>query len=957
MSGWSGHTGRAILAGVAHGRSETPLLGREDDLTRIVRATEPGGLVVLAGPAGIGKTRLVAELVRAATTAGGNAVVGHCVGQAGAAIPYLPFSELLARLEARDVAALDEVLERHPVLSRLLPGHAPAQQEAPDPGAIAEAVHAALTAAGARHRILLVIEDVHWADHSTRDLLTLLLTRGFTTDVSLLLTYRSDDLHRRHPLHETLAVWARLEGVHHLQLGPLPGRAIRDLVLPLVAAPSAALVADIIRRSEGNPFFAEELAAASDGHALTDTLTRVLLARYDGLDARAKGLLRAIAAHGRHITHELLTRVVPLAPDELDESLRAAIDGGVLTVDRTGRYAFRHALLAEAIGEDLLPGERTRLHRAHVAALLDDDALAPASDLEHHAAAAGDVPTAVAAAIRAGRTAFAMGGPRDALDHFERALTWMDEDHPERDAVTLEAARAAHTSGDVARAIQILADRLEHPGTRQEPDDRAHLLAAYARQARYSERERGSAGERAAEAYALVSPAPTAARLEVLLAHLEHLIDERRFAEAAPIGEEARALAAGLGLDGAEIELRTVLVRGMYRTGDLETMESNLRHAIADGRGDSSVQVLARLQLSLLERSRGRLTAELALHDEGIRIAAASGRWGVWETLARVQGACVAYELGDFDGALARLEADVSVPSAALAPLRAARMLVRAARDGGLGDDLGEIRPHWDEAYVAVLSGAAAIDTNPPEEAITVARDVLAVLDAAWGTDHEAILRLTALLAGVLADAVPTADRTTADRWLGLCLDLAGRANDVAARAEPVGLESRVWHARMNADLLRLRWRAGDHVELGDLREAWRGVVREFDAYGHVYEAARSRLRLAEVLRAAGDRAGATEVCAAVRAAAESLPSEPLRRALEVPGAPPPAGPSGATALTARETEVLHLLARGRTNGQIAAQLFISVKTASVHVTHILAKLGASSRGEAVALARDQGLV
>ena len=592
MSGWSGHTGRAILAGVAHGRSETPLLGREDDLTRIVRATEPGGLVVLAGPAGIGKTRLVAELVRAATTAGGNAVVGHCVGQAGAAIPYLPFSELLARLEARDVAALDEVLERHPVLSRLLPGHAPAQQEAPDPGVIAEAVHAALTAAGARHRILLVIEDVHWADHSTRDLLTLLLTRGFTTDVSLLLTYRSDDLHRRHPLHETLAVWARLEGVHHLQLGPLPGRAIRDLVLPLVAAPSAALVADIIRRSEGNPFFAEELAAASDGHALTDTLTRVLLARYDGLDARAKGLLRAIAAHGRHITHELLARVVPLAPDELDESLRAAIDGGVLTVDRTGGYAFRHALLAEAIGEDLLPGERTRLHRAYVAALLDDDALAPASDLEHHAAAAGDVPTAVAAAIRAGRTAFAMGGPRDALDHFERALTWMDEDHPERDAVTLEAARAAHTSGDVARAIQILADRLEHPGTRQEPDDRAHLLAAYARQARYSERERGSAGERAAEAYALVSPAPTAARLEVLLAHLEHLIDERRFAEAAPIGEEARALAAGLGLDGAEIELRTVLVRGMYRTGDLETMESNLRHAIADGRGDSSVQVL-----------------------------------------------------------------------------------------------------------------------------------------------------------------------------------------------------------------------------------------------------------------------------------------------------------------------------------------------------------------------------
>ncbi len=543
------------------------------------------------GAAGIGKTRLVAELVRATTAVGGNAVVGHCVGQAGAAIPYLPFSELLASLEARDPAALDQVLDRHPVLARLLPGHAPAITEAPDPGAIAEAVHAALTAAGALNRLLLVIEDVHWADHSTRDLLTLLLTRGFTTDVSLLLTYRSDDLHRRHPLHETLAVWARLEGVRHLTLGPLSGRAIRDLVTPLVADPTPALVGDIIRRSEGNPFFAEELAAASDSHALTDTLTRVLLARYESLDPAARGVLRAIAAHGRHISHDLLARVVPLSPDELDESLRAAIDGGMLTVDRNGGYAFRHALLAEAIGEDLLPDERTRLHRTYVAALLDDAALAPASDLEHHAAAAGDMGTAIAAAVR------------------------------------------------------------------------ARLLASYARQARYSERERG--GDHAAEAYALVSPAPTQARLEVLLAYLEYLIDRRQFAGAAPIGEEARALAEALGLDDAAIELRTVLVRGMYRTGDLETMESNLRHAITDGRGDPSVQVLARLQLALLERSRGRLAAELALHDEGIRIAAASGRWGVWETLARVQGACCAYELGDFDGALARLEADEPVPRTA----------------------------------------------------------------------------------------------------------------------------------------------------------------------------------------------------------------------------------------------------------------------------------------------------
>lgn len=949
---WSSATERAILAGVAHGRSESPLLGREGDLARIARATEPGGLVVLAGPAGIGKTRLVAELVRMTTAAGASTVVGHCVGQAGQAIPFLPVSELLSGLERRDPAALDQMLARHPVLARLLPGRPPAADAVPDPGAIAEAVHAALTAAGAEGRVLVIIEDVHWTDHATRDLLTLLLTRGFTTDISLLLTYRSDDLHRRHPLHETLAVWARIEGVRHLALGPLPDGTIEDLVLGL-GVTSRDVVADIVRRSEGNPFFAEELAAAAGGRALTDTLTRVLLARYEGLAPPTRGVLRAIAAHGRHITHEILTRVVPLGPEELDESLRAAIDAGMLVVDRRGRYAFRHALLAEAIGEDLLPGERTRLHRAYVAALLDDAALAPPSELERHAAAAGDVPTAIAAAIRAGRSAFAIGGPRDALDHFERALTWMDEDHPERDAVTLEAARAAHTSGDVARAIQVLADRLDHPGSRQAPDDRARLLAAHARQSRYAEWARGG-GEHATEAYELVSPARTPVRLEVLLAYLERLIDEREFALAATVGEEARGLATELGLDDAEIELRTVLVRAMHRTGDREAMEANLRQAIAHGRGDPSVQVLARLQLATLERSRGRLAEELALHDEGARIATASGRWGVWETLARVQGACCAYELGDFDGALARLAADAALQPAALVPLRAARMLVRAARDGTPGDDLAEIRPHWDESYVAVLSAAAAIDTLPPEGAISVMGDVVPVLEA--GESREAILRLTALLGGVLADAVPSADRPTADRWLALATGYATRADDVALRSGPLGDESRAWSTRLRADLLRLRWRAGAQVGPGELRTAWDAAVREFEAYGHVYETARSRLRLAEVLRAAGERAEAEPLYDAVAAAAESLPSEPLRRAVAAarPGAITASTPQ---ALTARETEVLHLLARGRTNGQIAAHLFISVKTASVHVTNLMAKLGASSRGEAVALARDRGLL
>ncbi len=960
---------------MAYGRTESPFLGREEDLARLAGAVglppggngpgpdADGGIVLLAGPAGIGKTRLVTQLTHVATAAGVRTGVGHCVGQVGTVTPYLPFSELLGAWASRDATGLADAIHDQPVLARLLPGGAGTEpvmtREGVDPGAVAEAIHAALTSAGAVQPVLLVIEDVHWADHSTRDLLTVLMTRGFTTAVSLVVTYRSDDLHRRHPLQETLAHWARLPTVHHMTLGPLPEAAILELARCCSGDQprSESRIRDIARRAEGNPFFAEELAAV-DGDVLSDSLTRVLLTRYEGLEPRTRAVLRAVATHGRRIDHELLSHVVPLEAESLEESLRAGIESGMLIVDREQFYCFRHALLAEAISGDLLPGERARLHRAFVEALTAEPALAPPSELARHAAGAGDRPTAIAAAIRAGRAAFTMGGPRDALDNFERALGWMDDDDPRRDAVTIETARAAHSSGDTARAIKILADRLDHPGTHQTRDDRARLLAAYARQARYSDADRGG-GERAAEAYALVSDAPTPARLEVLIAHLEHLIDNQDLAAAAPIGEEARALAAELGLEDAEIDLRTVLARGMYRMGDLENLEAHLRRAIADGRiADPSVQVLTRLQLASLEHSRGRLREELRLLDEGAAIAAASGRWGVWETLARTQGAVVAHETGDVDGALARLAVHgPPPPPAANAALRAARLGLLHARDGVWSDtELADLRPWWSEAYVALLCTAAGIDAlgaaGRPDDAVALMAEGLAVLEAAWGEDIEAIVRLTALLAGALADAVPRAGRATAERYVALVDGYARRAHGVVA----TGDESRAWLARLDADLLRLRWRAGEAVPLADLEAAWEGAVAAFERYGHVHEVARSQLRLAEVLGAAGEGGRAAELLEDVRTAAERLPSGPLREAAAAVNLrrQTPAPP---VTLTTREMEVLRLLARGRTNGQIAAQLFISVKTASVHVTHLLAKLGASSRGEAVALARDRGLL
>ena len=271
---------------------------------------------------------------------------------------------------------------------------------------------------------------------------------------------------------------------------------------------------------------------------------------------------------------------------------------------------------------------------------------------------------------------------------------------------------------------------------------------------------------------------------------------------------------------------------------------------------------------------------------------------------------------------------------------------------------------------MALFAGFATLDLYGDRgdlpAVLTAYDDLVTTVGTMWANmDFQARIRLSALALGHVAAAAGSTGSQDRDQLVARAdqlLEAARRA--VRLREQSVwdeGPEALAWLARVDAEHARVRWLAGSgETELDELVAAWRLAVERFDAYGHVFETARSRSRLAAVLRAGGHPAEADEVAALAVAQARRLGAEPLLRELRAGGAPAGrADPTPASrrdeALTAREQEVLALVAQGRSNREIAGQLFISAKTVSVHVSNILAKLGAAGRTEAVAIARRRG--
>ena len=946
-----------------------PIFGRDgeiDDFRHLLGDPAKSSITLLGGDAGIGKTRLVQEVAAVCRAAGGIVLVGRCLDLGDSSAAYLPITDIARSLQA-------------------LPATAGLQAITPADGLrpleFFESVATMLDQLAELAPALVVLEDVHWADRATRELLTYQFTRNVPPGVHVVATYRTDDLHRRHPLRPALAEWSRLPTVRRVLLTPLdsdPARALVDHLHPGLDDHDAV---EIIRRSGGNPFFTEELVNASMQHdafggpALPSDLADLLLVRTDSLEEDPRRVLRAVAVSGTLASDTAIRCLADLPPDRLHTALRAAIDAHLLVTTPDGSYAFRHALLAEAVYDDLLPGERIRLHDRLTDILLERAAPDEASMLAMHAEQACRFDTALRARLAAGKEALETAAPSNAARHFEKAIA-IAAGHPDvtnvPDDLSERAAEALLAAGDAHRAAGLIRDVLRSfSGT---PLERARLLRLYLSALLLTDlptmHTTLGVDDLPDEADALLDVAIGWARdggdkvlLGQLLALKAHfLLAFERYEEATVTAGDA--LAIGRTVDEPSIisDAMTTQAKLDGIAGDLTSALATLERVREQAAADADIRAELRAlhQLAgLLARTdqyrRAAATFAEAIH----RAAELHARTELYGIDAIIFAATLAAKLGEWTHVDDLLAETDDLPPLARASTSAARVAVDVAR--GRFDEVRaaheELRPYWrQDMFILVNDAPGMIDvlgsSGDLAGAVAMYDDATTTVRKVWRLSvFDAQIRMTALLLTHLADAVVSRPREAAawaDRVEQLETTLQGVLS-MRGRRESLGLESQAWLARAYAELARF---SGESARAID---EYRRAVDLFTEAEFPYERACAELLLSRALHAVGDREEARRLADHALDAAHRLGATRLIAQLRSGRS---RGDDGRNAtLTPRERDVLDLVASGMTNGQIATTLFISTKTASVHVSNILAKLGASTRTEAADLARQRGLL
>jgi DNA-binding CsgD family transcriptional regulator/tetratricopeptide (TPR) repeat protein len=1014
--------GDGMLEGMSTRRSSPVLVGRAEQLSVLgaalgrARAGIPSAVLV-GGEAGIGKSRLVGEFTARAAEAGARVLTGGCLDLGTDGLPFAPFAAVLRAL-VRDLGA-DGVAALMPCqatgeFARLLPEFGTADGGSDPAGARARLFEQMLTLLerlAESGPVVLIIEDAHWADHSTRDLMAFLIGSQQVMDgVLIVVTYRSDELHRTHPLRPLLAELGRLEWVERTELPRLSRVEAEELVAQIIGREPETAVADAVyARTEGNPMFVEELLCC-DGQlaaGLPDSLRDLVLASVRRLPEETQELLRAASAGGQRNGHALLAAVTGLADDDLDRGLRPAVAANVLIAD-DGGYGFRHALIREAIYDDLLPGERTRLH-TRFAEILDSDASLVAPDRllieqAHHWYHAHDMTWALIsawqAAAQAGHTlAYAeqLSLLARVLELWEKVPDAAEQIGASHLTVLETAARAAKHAEDgdrstADRSISYASAALKEIDRSAEPVRAALLLEARATMCKHSVIGDPEADLRAA--LELVPPgSDAAARARVLVSFARYVAD--------PYGQEPRdilheALTLARQAEDAEIEvsglcdLATIV---SHTGGDAEALEMFAQaRALAERSGVFSPMLYAAINESHVLEGIGKHEQAAALARAGIARAREHG-------LARSSGTFLAVNVAEPLMALGRWDeaGEVLEHALALAPPQLNRSLLRgllawiALRRGDV-----VTASAMAAAARAALSGTTYAGVHRGQYTLPLAHIEAEVLEAE-GRMADAVDAISSALdrLDLLHDpryAWPLLDAGA--RICGLGTD-TGRGRPVALRPAEVLSQLCAVAGKMDAsgpvqEAHRLSFVAhakgqphghddGEFVvhiiadaadsagQAAAIQASWDLAATAWASLDQPYEQAMAQLCAAKAAVSAGDRDGAGQRLKRAAELAESVGATTLTQEIAAFGRNArltlrmPSTAAGSSAvqrsaadqlgLTAREFEVLRLVAAGRSNPEVGAELFISAKTASVHVSNIMSKLGVSSRGEAAAAA------
>jgi DNA-binding CsgD family transcriptional regulator/tetratricopeptide (TPR) repeat protein len=925
--------------------------------------------VLIGGEAGVGKSRLIQEFAREAEISGARVILGQSVELGGDGLPFAPIAGALRDLSGQlgPHRLVELAGPGGSMLPTLLPELGESTGTQPDGrGRLFEVVTVLLERASVDRPLVFVVEDLHWADASTRDLLRFAIRALDGARVLMIASYRSDEVHRRHPLRPFLAELDRVRAVRRLDVPRLSQTEVGEQLTGIFGSkPSPGVVGKIFSRSEGIPFFVEELARAGvDGQhgSLPDSVRDLLLVRVEQLSPSTQEVLRVLSAGSAKVDDALLSAVVDLDQIELEAALREAVSANLIRVEGQA-YAFRHALLREVLHEDVLPGKHARLHTKYAEVLESRPELvgdgSAAVAIAHHWYAAHEHERAFAAYIRAADDTARAYAHAETLRLLERALElWHRMPEPEATAgssrarLLQRAARAAEDAGEMERSLALAKEGLAEPAVEDDLEVYGALL--YQRVHMLKSLGRPVALDAANDALAKIPESPPTAARARLLNQLAaaHMMDGR-FSVGIPMAQQAAELAAAAG--DAEVMMRAYNILGpsYVHNDEMEAgfaaFEKARQLAQADPRLTVGYQINYSDALNLL----GRYAEAVELARSGIAQAAEIGMARSFGAMLAGNAAEPLISLGQWAeaGRLIKDAIDLDPPPRHMwhlltlfamlkllkGDLESARELlgeVQARQAGRAIDSQYAVPRAHVEAQLAVAEG----------DLETAWSHVVAGLERTASAGYELpVLTTGALIISRLARS-------------GLPAPAGGVAM-IQSAVDRIGDwgSAHVWRSVIEAEL------AGG---VGDSVEHWRTAIRTVDeAEGPVHLRPYARYRLAGSLITADDRSAATEVLRDAAERASRLGAgllhqwivELARRAgirlLDQVSS------SGAVGLTSRELEVLRLVAAGLSNREIGGELFISAKTASVHVSNILAKLGVSSRVEAAAIAHRDGLL